>query len=67
MSCHYKNFTILTHVYSTGYYRHASNLTRVLGDTCQIVTYSQLDACMLYTCQNLTRVLNTRVELDTCI
>jgi hypothetical protein len=31
-------------------------LTRVLGDTCQIVTHSQLDACN-----------NTRVQLDTSI
>jgi len=44
-----------------------NSLTRVIGGTCQIVTHSQLNACMLYTCQNWTRVLNTRVQLDACI
>jgi hypothetical protein len=34
---HYKNRWSLTRVYSTRYCRHASNLTRVTSNTCQIV------------------------------
>jgi hypothetical protein len=43
---HYKNRCILTRVYSTRYCRHASNLTRVFGDTCQIVQPSKMDTCI---------------------
>jgi hypothetical protein len=50
---HYKNTSILTRVYSTRYCRHASNLTRVFGDTCLIVQPSQIDTCIKYTCQTV--------------
>jgi hypothetical protein len=46
MAMHYKNTSILTCVYSTRYCRHASNLTRVFGDTCLIVQPSQIDTCI---------------------
>jgi hypothetical protein len=75
-SYHYKNACNLTRVYSTRYCRHASNLTRVFGDTCQIVWPSKMDTCIEYTrpighvyrilVSNWTRVLYTRVQLDTC-
>jgi len=47
---HYKNRCSLTRVYSTRYCRHASNLTRVTSDTCQIVQASKMDTRMKYTC-----------------
>jgi hypothetical protein len=47
---HYKNRWSLTRVYSTRYCRHASNLTRVTSNTCQIVQASKMDTRMKYTC-----------------
>lgn len=58
---HYKNTYIWTRVYSTGYCRHASNLTRVLRD-CTSATNGHLYFIHV---SIWTRVFNTCVQMDT--